>query len=347
MRYPRIYIARPREPTATAALDDAQSRYLTRVLRLREGDHILAFSGHGDDYRATLRRDGPGWFVDLGDRQPSPAAELRLPVNLLQALVRPDKLDLVVQKTTELGVTSLTPVVTERCERKLEKSSKRSPERPSKASARMPTGLADRGNDGPGIVDPTDPRTARLQAIAVSAAEQSGRGIVPAIYAPRDLQQVLTAMTDRQQHGEARWRLILDPRAETTLALEFERTIGFGLARAEGSPAAIDLLVGPEGGFTDAEHRFATVAGFTQVSLGTPILRTETAALAALAQLAALMALARPAPGGTLSRLDDSQGGGNTDKNSADSKHEMSGDEPRGKSGAVGAQQPNDIETKG
>ncbi len=112
------------------------------------------------------------------------------------------------------------------------------------------------------------------QAIAESACEQSGQNLVPRIAAPVALQM---ALAEAEQGADA-CKLILDPRASQSLASLLD-------SRPPGQITAVILLSGPEGGFTDAEVDLVTRHGFTAVSLGPRVLRTETAPLAACALL--------------------------------------------------------------
>lgn len=299
MRLNRIFLPVIGGGARDVPLDEAQSRYLTRVLRLREGDSVLAFCGDGSDYPGILRRTTSQWSLELGEAQEAPAAELAVQVHLLQALVRPDKFELVVQKATELGAASITPVVTIRCERKPGKTAaspavaqrnrgqrkgrqRRVPDdaQSSNIEAGFKSGEADSGRSG---------WQGRLDAIASSAAGQSGRGRVPTIAAPLRFHDALSLHESQPGAGSAPLRLLLDPSADQRLAAVI---IAASPALAESSAGwmpAIVITVGPEGGFSDRELAAARLAGFVAVSLGTPILRTETAALAAIAQIAALL----------------------------------------------------------
>lgn len=117
-------------------------------------------------------------------------------------------------------------------------------------------------------------RLERWRRIAIEAARQSGRGDIPALDGPVELGEVLAA-------ASAPVRIALAPAA----APLFERL-------AAWTPrAAVELLVGPEGGFDDAEQRAAAAAGFLPASLGATTLRTELAGVAALGALVALSAV--------------------------------------------------------
>jgi 16S rRNA (uracil1498-N3)-methyltransferase len=114
-------------------------------------------------------------------------------------------------------------------------------------------------------------RSQHWQNVAIAACEQCRRNRVPRVAPPVDLAQFLA---EPAMHNDM--RLMLAPGA------------GSRLVQAERPPAGVTLLVGPEGGFEDGELAAAATAGFRPVSLGPRVLRTETAALAALAAMLAL-----------------------------------------------------------
>ena len=120
--------------------------------------------------------------------------------------------------------------------------------------------------------DRTVKRVEHWRQIMISACEQCGRNTIPGVAAPLPVLEWLNALP-RAHDDEL--RIMLSPRAETRLA---------DLPR----PAAVTLLAGPEGGFTEVEADFAQQHGFIALKLGPRVLRTETAALAALAAMNAL-----------------------------------------------------------
>ncbi|HET8691111.1 MAG TPA: 16S rRNA (uracil(1498)-N(3))-methyltransferase, partial [Steroidobacteraceae bacterium] len=173
--------------------------------------------------------------AEVGARQAA-RAESPLALTLLQGIARAERMDLVVQKATELGVAAIHPVATARSVVKVG------------------------GESGARKLE-------HWRGIVVAACEQCGRGRLPAVGEPRPLADALsTPAADG-------FRAVLTPGAPVALA-----------AAARGA-RAIELLVGPEGGLEDAEVAAAVAAGFHPCSLGPRVLRSETAAIAAIAVL--------------------------------------------------------------
>ncbi|HZU81856.1 MAG TPA: 16S rRNA (uracil(1498)-N(3))-methyltransferase [Polyangiaceae bacterium] len=235
----RLHVDPERLAGETVVVTDEDHRYLTRVLRLATGSRVTLFDGRGVEADAEVIRVGPR-AVELRVLARREAPPPRGPtLTLIQALARGEKLDLVVQKTTELGVHRILPVTTARAVPRLE---------PLRSSSRL----------------------ARWQKIATQAARQSGRADVPEVQPVVGFPIAIAAA----------------PRDALKLLL-FEGAKGQGLKQALGSiespPATVVVAIGPEGGFTDEEVARAKEAGFTVAGLGPRILRTETAALVALA----------------------------------------------------------------
>jgi 16S rRNA (uracil1498-N3)-methyltransferase len=235
MRLTRVYIDAPLTAGQRVALAGSAATHITRVLRLRAGDALTLFNGQGGEYPARIAEARGGRLtVALGEAQPI-ERESALGLTLAQGVSRGERMDLVVQKATELGVGAIAPVFTERS-----------------------------------VVRLSAPQAARKlehwRAIAVAACEQSGRNRLPRLSAPVPLADFLKA-------AEPGTRLLLSPGAP---------------ARIRDLPqpaAAVTVLIGPEGGLTEPERESAVAAGFTPVRLGPRVLRTETAALAALSVL--------------------------------------------------------------
>jgi 16S rRNA (uracil1498-N3)-methyltransferase len=234
----RLYVPDPLRPGAELALNADRGRYVSRVLRLRAGDGLVLFDGSGGEYPATVSEVGRKRVtVSVGERREQ-NVESPLGLHLIQGVARGDRMDMVVQKATELGVRRITPVSTEF------------------SVVRLDTGQAEK-------------RRQHWTKIAQSACEQCGRNVVPEIDAPQPLAGVLRAASSTSA------RIVLRPGAAKAVA------------SLNDPGGRVELLIGPEGGLSGAEYDEAEAAGFVPCSLGPRTLRTETAAIAALAVLQA------------------------------------------------------------
>ncbi len=165
---------------ATATLSETATGHLVRVLRLGVGDPVVLFNGDGRDYDARLvgiaKRGAEAEVVGAREL----ANESPLAITLAQGIARGEKMDLVLQKGTELGVAAFAPISTDRTEVKLDA------ERAAK-------------------------RLAHWQGVLVAACEQSGRARVPALVPP-------TPLSHWAAGAHAGMKLMLDPEGEMTLA---------------------------------------------------------------------------------------------------------------------------------
>ena len=236
MRVTRVHCGASLAGQSGAELEGAAANHVSRVLRLRTGAPITLFNGDGWDYPATITALDKGRVkVALHERVPA-RSESPLLLTLVQGVARGERMDLVIQKSTELGVSRIVPVL---CERSV---------------MRLDAGQAER-------------KLEHWRAIAAGAAEQSGRARVPAIDTPLPIAEWLG------RASTAPCRMLLQPDSDSALA--------------EVRSAEAELLIGPEGGLTDSEIALARTAGFAPRALGPRILRTETAAIAAIAILQA------------------------------------------------------------
>ena len=236
MRVPRLYHPGPLHDGAEVLLARDQATHVERVLRLSCGDAVNLFDGDGHEHGGqlvSLARNAVRVAVGAAI---SARPESGLRSSLLQGICRGPRMDLVVQKATELGVTRIVPV---RCERSV---------------VRLDEQRAAR-------------RLAHWRGVAIAAAEQCGRARLPAIDAPAGLTDALASVAADGQ------RVLLSPDA------------GRGLGALPRDGNGISLLIGPEGGMTNTERAIAREHGFEEYALGPRVLRTETAALTALAVL--------------------------------------------------------------
>jgi 16S rRNA (uracil1498-N3)-methyltransferase len=236
VRLTRVYVDAPLAAGTRVTLEGGAARHVTRVLRLRVGEALTLFNGSGGEYPASIEQSQGGRVALAIGEQRAIERESPLALTLAQGVSRGERMDLVVQKATELGVSALVPVLSER------------------SVVRLTAQQADR-------------RLNHWRAIAVAACEQSGRNRLPAIAPPVPLKDFLRSGTDGVT------RLLLSPGAGATLA-DVPRPV-----------TAVTVLIGPEGGLAPPEQEAAIAAGFKAVRLGPRVLRTETAAIAALTLL--------------------------------------------------------------
>ena len=189
-------------------------------------------------------------------------AELPVRVILLQGLPKGDKMEQIIEKNTELGVSEIVPVALKRCVVKLDEK---------KAASRV----------------------ARWNKIAQSAAKQARRGVIP------EVTRVMTLKEALSYAGDADCRLIPyellaegafaeNPKEPSAAAEQTESGMPRTRRLLEGIAAgqSVAVLIGPEGGFTEEEVALSREAGFHPVSLGGRILRTETAGMTVMAWIA-------------------------------------------------------------
>jgi 16S rRNA (uracil1498-N3)-methyltransferase len=235
MRTNRVFVDEPLSPDALVTIGGSAANHILRVLRLRPGDAIAAFDGRGGEYEARiegLRKDAVS--VAVGALR-AIERESPLAVTLAQGISRGERMDLVVQKATELGVRRIVPLVTERSVVRLDAKQ-------------------------------ADAKLRHWRAVAIAACEQCGRNTLPELDAPTSLPAFLSAAAPDAA------RLVLSPQGDLRV-------------RDLNPAAALVVLIGPEGGLSTAELDSALRAGFEALRLGPRVLRTETAAIAALAVL--------------------------------------------------------------
>ena len=183
MSVPRFYCPPPLPLSTNFELPAAAAHHASRVLRLRITDAVQIFDGCGNALDATINHIS-GKCVILGNLQTcmaQPVSGLR--IVLAQAMCSSDKMDLIVQKATELGISEIMPVQTQRSVAKLS-------------------------------VARADKRAEHWRSIAISACEQCGRNDLPQIYAPQELETWLLSVQNSHNHGS---KFILLPSGATQL----------------------------------------------------------------------------------------------------------------------------------
>lgn len=217
-------------------LNEEQSRHITKSLRMKKGDMLTVCTGDGNDYGCIIddiNKDGARLAVCYKQASDS---EADIKVSLYQGVPKGDKFEDIIQKCTELGVYEIIPVLTKRCV-----------SRPQEKQA--------------------EKKRQRYARIALEAAQQSGRGIVPEI---KKMTELKTAVSQ----------------CEAEIKIVFYEGGGEPLSTIikKGAKSAA-VFIGPEGGFEKEEVELLKQNGAVAATLGKRILRTQTAPVAALSAI--------------------------------------------------------------
>lgn len=270
----RVFVEPEQVCSGRVVIRGQDALHITRVLRMRPGDSLVVLDGLGNAWNAEISSVGPGPGVEAeitgewrGGREPSHR------VTLYQGLPKGDKMDLIVQKCTEIGVHSIVPVVTSRTVARLSQD---------KGAARVE----------------------RWRRIAREAAAQSGRLIIPGVTGIVNIEDCAlpsgatpcgAAPSEDTPSGATkdapRFLVLWESESTAGDGLSLREALRAGLAGA-GSPSgatpaahrgSTSILVGPEGGLSEDEVALLVSRGAVSVSLGHRILRTETAGMVATA----------------------------------------------------------------
>ncbi len=235
MQRHRFYAPPSSFTESSITLDADESHHLTRVLRIVEGARVFVFDGEGAEYECEVARVAKREVELKPLRRLDDDVESPLRLTLAQALIKGDKFDWVIQKSTELGVTRIVPLITEHSD------VKRAEER-------------------------AEQRLQRWRRISLEALKQCGRRRLVEICEP-------AAFDDFCGSAVGGLCLIFSERGGESL-----REVSAKLQNAN----QLSLCVASEGGWSERELPKAEESGFMPVSLGSRILRTETAAIAAV-----------------------------------------------------------------
>lgn len=232
---PRLHWPDPIASGETLELADERAHHLLRVLKRREGDTVVLFQQPDREFDAQIVSVSKNRLNLKVGAQRTRSSESPLQSVLVQGISRGDRMDYSIQKSVELGVHQIIPVLTQRSGVQLD-------------AKRL------------------EKKQAHWQGVALSAAEQSGRTVVPQI---ATCQKLTDYLASRYHQG-----VVLDPLGEPWDHL-----------KAPLAAEPFKLLIGPEGGLSDDEIALAARMGMQRLRLGPRILRTETAAVVALSAL--------------------------------------------------------------
>ena len=215
--------------------------HIRNVLRMKAGERVLLCSESGMEYESELvSLEGDKIQARILDIHGA-ESELKTRIVLFQGLPKGDKMDLVIQKAIELGASEIVPVKMKRCVVKLDEKKARK-------------------------------KTERWNAVALSAAKQSKRGMIP---------RVSRVYSFHEAAEMARgFSMVLVP-YEAAEGMEYSRQ----LVKEVKGRESVGIFIGPEGGFEPAEIEELRESGGQILSLGKRILRTETAGMAMLSVL--------------------------------------------------------------
>ena len=214
------------------SLEKNNEHHLLKVLRFPVDNTITLFNGDGFDYQAIVVSTKETYIVEVLSQQKN-ESESSLDLTLAQGIAKGEKMDFLIQKAVELGVSRIIPMQTEHC------------------VVRLKAGKVAK-------------RINHWQKIANHACGQSGRSVIVDISLPL----TLTELLNKPNHNG----FVLYHRATENL-------------QTMEKPSKATILIGPEGGLSDAEIKQATNARFQPLLLGKRILRTETASLMAIANM--------------------------------------------------------------
>ena len=232
----------------TATLTGTQAAHLARVLRAEQGMKADVVAG-GRVFHAVVSKVTSGGdeemevhFALLEEAE----AESALPITLVMAVYKFDRMEWAIEKATELGAAAIAPVIARRSEKHLAQAAVK--------------------------------RVERWRRIAREAAQQSRRSDVPEIFDP-------VGLKERVKCGAETVRIVLAEQERSTMLHEVvEAALG-----NDGNVSAFQIAIGPEGGWAPEEAELFETNDWKAVSLGSRILRAETAAIAALAVTASLL----------------------------------------------------------
>lgn len=225
-------------------LTEREAHHAARVLRLRKGEAVVVLNGGGKIYHAEvgeISREAVSLIVRRTEESPAPPCA----ITLVQAIPKGKILDSIIQKATELGVSRVIPLLSERVITQI-----------------------DEGN--------ADAKTGHWRTVAVEAIKQSGSPWLPAIEPAARPGQLL----GRREDFDLWFIASLQPGSRHPRGWfeEFR-------ARQGREPKTACIWIGPEGDFTEREVADATAAGARPITLGRLVLRCETAATYCLSVL--------------------------------------------------------------
>lgn len=235
----RFYVDGVSNANKSISIFGEDVNHIKNVLRLKVGEEIIINDNAGTDYTCSISSiDSTEVVCDIIDVNKN-ASELDTNIVLFQGMPKSDKMELIIQKAVELGAFEIVPVMTKRTVVKVD---------PKKEAKKVD----------------------RFNAIAMSAAKQSGRGIIPTVKDFMSFKQAIEYAKTLDMN--------IIPYEEAS-GIEESREI----IKSIKGKKSLGIFIGPEGGFAKEEVELAIETGAKVITLGNRILRTETAGLATIA----------------------------------------------------------------
>ncbi|NLY19291.1 MAG: 16S rRNA (uracil(1498)-N(3))-methyltransferase [Clostridiaceae bacterium] len=232
----------------TFGKDDA--KHMIKVLRHKRGDIVLAFDGSGRQYEVELVEAEKDRVCGKIIKSCRPDTEPKTKVILFQGIPKADKMEWIVQKTVELGIWKIVPVITQF----------------------SVVSINDRKSSN---------RTERWNRISKEACKQSGRVVIPEVTPPVPFEEALNYWNKiaSEESGDSYPAVFCHEKERKNCLKELFKCYNIKCIKTIG------VFIGPEGGFSDKEVQLATDCHIKPVSLGKRILRTETASIAVLSAI--------------------------------------------------------------
>ena len=237
---PRFFVSTEQIENDKIVITGEDAHHISRSLRMAVGEKITVSDMNNNDYMCILEKFNENSVIAKIEEHNASIVESPVKVHLFQALPKGEKLDFIIQKSVECGVYDITPFESERCVVKVKN-------------------------------DAEERKTERRCKIALEAAKQCGRGIVPTVNRTVSFTEMISSAEDSD--------LVL-------FCYEGDGTQSIGTVlkkeRQQRDIRDISIIIGSEGGFSDKEAAIARERGHKMIGLGKRILRAETAAIFAL-----------------------------------------------------------------
>ncbi len=241
----RFYVAPQNWDPSAAVLRGSEAHHARNVLRMQPGDKLVLFNGEGRELTAEI--------TDVADREirlrklhESETPPVRCRIVLGQAIPKGKNMDLIVQKSVEIGAAEIAPIISDRTIVQLDSES-------------------------------ASQKQGKWQQIAIEAAKQCGQNRLPRVHTPKKLAEFFSTS---DQPFDLSLIGSLQPDAQ-----QLKKILETYLSEHGDRPRSVLMLVGPEGDFTPAELALARRHGCQPITLGPIILRVETAAIYCLSVL--------------------------------------------------------------